>query len=210
MSVDDEPADRYEYDIFLSYCRRSGSAQEWVTQQFCELLEKFLGDLMPTAPRIYLDTRMETGSRWPDHLRRGLSQSKLMVAVWNVPYFYSPWCLAEWYTMQQRERLLDFAGARNPDGLVIPLRYADGDHFDAEAQVRTKTDMQPWARIGPAFSASADYNDFERCVRNLAEGLADRLRGVPPWQEWPVLIPDPQVVPDAPAARGPKTWLGAA
>lgn len=200
----------YEYDVFLSYCRRSGSAAEWVTEYFAQLLEKFLGDLLPDRPRIYLDAQMETGERWPDHLRRGLSRSKLMIAVWNAPYFSSPWCLAEWYSMQERERMCSHAGPTNPAGLVIPLHYADGNHFDAEARTRIKTNVQKWCRVSPAFAQSADFLTFEECIRRLAELVTQRLEWVPPWQDWPVRIPDPASVPPAPAATDPKSWLGGA
>src|SRR6266568_3878854 len=97
-------SDGYKYDLFLSY-KRAGDVPMWLTNHFYPLLTKAMENLLPAAPRIFLDTQQEIGVNWPNNLAYSLRRSSYMVAVWTVPYFYSPWCMAEWRSMLKREQL---------------------------------------------------------------------------------------------------------
>lgn len=123
--------DGYRFDVFLSY-RRSGpgNAGAWVRDHFHEMLKDCLADELGSS-EVFLDLEAETGVRWPSLLRDVLARSKVLVAVWSPPYFQSPWCLAEWRTMEARERAL--AGRTR---LVYPLRYSGGDNFSEDARER--------------------------------------------------------------------------
>lgn len=123
----------YEFDIFVSY-RRSSTVGQWVRSHLVPRLEARLDDVAPGKVRISCDAQMESGVRWPDELRRRLRLSGLLLAVWSADYFRSPWCVAEWKSFKERETLLKMFQDQNPRGLVYPVRYADGDYFDSEAQ----------------------------------------------------------------------------
>lgn len=182
--------DGYEYDIFISY-RRAPNVQAWVQNHFYPVLRDCLTDEISDEPKIFLDAQQEVGVRWPDNLARALHRSRLLVAVWSPPYFRSSWCLAEWHTMLQRERLLGIGGPADPMGLVYPVRYSDGDRFPEEARsVEQQVSFTDWRYPYRQFSESLAYLEFHTAVVKMAEYLAGRLDNVPQWQaDWPVVRP---------------------
>ncbi|AXX31228.1 hypothetical protein APASM_3863 [Actinosynnema pretiosum subsp. pretiosum] len=129
--------DGYQFDVFLSY-RRSGqgNAAAWVRDHFHRMLVDCLADELGRT-EVFIDLEVETGVEWPSLLRDALARSKVLVAVWSPPYFHSPWCLAEWWTMEAGERAL--AGTTR---LVYPLRYSDGELFPEEAKLRQHFDVR--------------------------------------------------------------------
>jgi len=194
--------DGYEYDLFLSY-KRAGNVPSWVENHFYPLLQDALTDLRPVPPRIFLDTRQEVGVRWPDNLAYALRQSRYMVAVWSVPYFQSPWCMAEWKSMLKRERILGIGGKDHPLGLVYPVVFADGDSFPKQARdVQARMDLKRWAIPFPSFRETSVYSQFFDAVRGIAETLAARLDQAPAWRpNWPVVRPPPTPRGRLPQAR---------
>jgi hypothetical protein len=195
--------DGYEYDLFLSY-KRAGNVPGWVEHHFCPLLQDALTDLRPDAPRIFLDTQQEVGVRWPDNLAYALRRSRYMVAVWSVPYFHSPWCMAEWKSMLKRERVLGIGRKDHPLGLVYPVVFADGDNFPKQARdIQSRQDLKQWAIPFPGFRDTSAYLDFYQAVYQVAETLAARLDHAPAWQpNWPVVRP-----PTTPRGRLPQPRL---
>lgn len=192
----------YEYDIFISY-RRNGNVGRWVQNHFAPLLRDCLTDELPYDPRIFLDKDMEVGARWPDELAHALSRSHLLLAVWSPPYFTSRWCLAEWRSILDRERMLGLGGPNSARGLVYPIRFSDGDKFPIEAKnVLHEMSFKEWRLPYPQFAESQKYLDFHQAVVKLAERLAPRFDSPPPWQpDWPILRPDPIEPPPADIPR---------
>jgi hypothetical protein len=187
--------DDYEYDLFLSY-KRAGDVPAWVTNHFYPVLRNALTDLLPSPPRIFLDTEQEVGVRWPDNLARALQRSRYLLAVWTVPYFQSAWCMAEWKTIQRREQILGWGTQQNPLGLVYPVIFADGDNFPEEARiVQARRDLSRWAIPLPGFKETPTYIEFYQAMRDVAVTLAARLDDVPAWQpNWPVIRPKPNLL----------------
>jgi len=67
---------------------------------FKEALELELKDFVP--PRVFLDTDLEPGERWPQELIKKLCRSACLAAV-CVPIYFSPqkeWCAIEWASME--------------------------------------------------------------------------------------------------------------
>ncbi len=180
----------YEYDIFLSY-KRAGNVPGWVVNHFYPLLRDALTDLRPSPPRIFLDEQMEAGVHWPNALARALRRSRYMVAVWSVPYFESAWCMAEWRSMLLRMQLLGLGTEADPQGLVYPVVFADGEFFPEEARVwLDKWDLSRWAVPFPGFRDTPVYHEFYHAVNALAARVAARLDAAPAWQpDWPVIRP---------------------
>jgi hypothetical protein len=156
-----------------------------------------LTDRRPVAPRIFLDTQQETGVNWPNNLEFALRRSRYMVAIWSAPYFQSAWCLAEWMSMEERQRLLGMGGRENPQGLVYPVVYAGWDSFPEWArEVQARTDLKRWANPFPHFRETPAYLDFFQAMSEVAEALAARLDLAPEWRpDWPVIRP-PRPQPD--------------
>lgn len=182
----------YEYDVFISY-RRSDTVGRWVSTHLVPRLQARLEDIAPSSVRISWDQQMDSGSRWPDELKRRLRRSGLLLAVWSADYFRSAWCMAEWRSFRERESMLGLFSEANPRGLVYPIRYADGAHYHPEAQqTQCKKDFSRHNYPDAAFSTSAKYMEFDDLVQEMAEELIAYLDSLPPWRDdFPVVEPDP-------------------
>jgi hypothetical protein len=177
----------YKFDIFLSYSRK-GNVAEWLQRHFSEVLNNCLTDELGYPPRIFLDTRMETGSLWPAELENGLRTSRLMVAILSPPYWASKWCRTEWDTMAERERLTGYASTGNPRGLIYPFTFADGDKFPESAKNRQCRSMKKWGYPYRQFADSPAYLEFFDEVKLAAGELVARLEEIPPWSAtWPIM-----------------------
>jgi hypothetical protein len=195
-------SDGYQYDLFLSYTRK-GNVPGWIENHFFPLLRDALTDRRPVAPRIFLDTQQEIGVNWPNNLEFALRRSRYLVAVWSAPYFQSPWCMAEWTSMLERERLLGMGGLDNPRGLVYPVVFADGNSFPPRAlEVQARIDLKRWANPFPHFRDAPAYLDFFHAMSDVADALAERLDSAPDWQsDWPVVRPPPPAPSNLPQPR---------
>lgn len=134
----------YVYDVFVSYRRRQ-PVLDWVKNHFYPLLEQRLPDELPVdhKTRIFVDwDEIEIGSAWPAKLSQALKRSRCILPVWSPEYFRSDWCLAEWKTMMERERLLGLRTEQRPGGLIFPVIFADGEHFPQEARVVQSKDLR--------------------------------------------------------------------
>lgn len=182
----------YEFDIFLSYPRK-GNPGRWVNLHFHPLLRDCLNDHLDHDVHIFLDTQQPTGIPWPNHLKVALQKSRLLVAIWTPLYFRSSWCVAEWESMLAREALLDGEGVTPPRGLVYPIKFSDGDHFDQRAKdTQYRRDLSEFTFPYSCFTHSTRYLDFHSIVNSVAEEIADHLQHTPPWRlNWPLVEPNP-------------------
>jgi hypothetical protein len=157
------------------------------------LLRDCLDATLPSAPRIFIDQSQPTGVHWPTHIQTALLESKLMVAVWTPPFFRSDWCLAEWKSMLEREDLLAGQGIKPARGLIYPVVYSDGKHFDAKAKERQyQTNLSSFTYPYECFKESGAYLQFYDAVMSIAQEIEDHLGQVPPWQpNWPTIVPPP-------------------
>jgi len=195
----------YEFDVFLSYTRRS-DAGRWVQDHFHPALRSCLDNAMPRDPSIWIDSEQDSGRAWPQNIEYTLRRSRVMVAVLSPPYFRRPWCLAEWTSMREREKLLGLGTADNPTLLVHTVRFADGDHFAEDAKDVLHKDFTPWnVPLHPdTFQRTEHYWHFYKAVEQFAIGVAKGLEHSPEWDaSWPIIKPDP--LPHPP--RGPVPRL---
>ena len=186
----------YEYDVFISY-RRQSPVLDWVANHLHPLLEHWVPQFLPQPVTIFRDSALDVGAHWPSRLSAALQRSKCLVAVWSPPYFQSHWCVAEWASMEQRERDLGYFSAANPAGLALPVVFADGLHFPAAVRARQYRDLHRWNHPYAAFRDTAKYIDFDCEVQAFAEELANAIMAAPPWQPaFPALTPDPAQPPN--------------
>ncbi len=184
----------YEHDIFLSYPRQ-GQVGQWVHEHFLPELQACLDGQLAQAPRIFVDVAQPTGVVWPANIQKALLESRLLVAVWTPPYFRSEWCKAEWISMLERETVLDAQGQRPPRGLVYPVVYSDGKHFDARARSTQQQDLSNYTYPFPSFRDTVAYLAFHDAMKKIAIEIEEHLDQVPPWDHrWPLVVP-----PAAPA-----------
>jgi TIR domain len=130
---------------------------------------------------------------WPAELKRQVRNSSLLLTVWSADYFRSSWCMAEWQSFRNRETLLGLFSGEHAQGLVYPVRYADGDHFHADAQLALcRKDFSRLNYPDDVFRLSAKYLEFDDLVRDMASELVLRLGAVPAWQnDFPIVEPAP-------------------
>ncbi|SHF83215.1 TIR domain-containing protein [Streptoalloteichus hindustanus] len=186
----------YKYDLFISYSRH-GSVQRWLLNHFFKKLRECLADQIAPAPRVYVDQTMPRAVHWPSNLQYALRHSKIMVQLLTPQYFVSPWCMAEWRSMQARERALGLAGLKIPQGLIYPILYSDSDNFPMEARERSWWDFKEFSQPDPVYQDTRDYVKFHRKVTELACDLVQLLQQVPEWRpDWPIIEkPDPVLLP---------------
>jgi TIR domain len=179
----------YLYDVFVSYRRRS-PVYDWVHVHFFPLLRGHLDALGPRDIDVFVDTTIETGDAWPEALKAALRRSRVLVPVLSANYFRSDWCMAEFETIRERERLSGFRTTDNPHGLILPVRFSDGTFFSSDAQAIQYFDMSAWCVSAPGFAASETFVPFELAVAEFAQQVVDRLDDAPVWRDdWPLLTP---------------------
>src|SRR6478609_65977 len=185
--------DDYEYDVFFSY-KRHDLTLDW-TRQVAQRLRLWLGEeLGGNAARIFVDEAcIEIGNDWPETLKLALKSSRCMVAVWSPSYFQSNWCVSEWKSFCAREEALNL----QPNGLIAPLQFHDGEHFPPEARRVQCADVRPYAVTVPAFWNSPKAIELEERLKSFATSVARIVRTAPPFNpDWPIV--------EAPGAAIPK------
>lgn len=157
------------------------------------MLENGLDLELAQKPRIYFDQAQATGVNWPENLKRALLRSKLLVAVWTPPYFRSEWCVAEYHSMLARQKALGLASADKPQGLIYPIVYSDGQHFDQAAKdTQWRRDLREFTCPFECFKASESFVKFHAAMSEVSREIAVQIEAAPPWQDgWPVNLPKP-------------------
>ncbi|GAB3444007.1 TIR domain-containing protein [Actinophytocola sediminis] len=192
----------YKFDVFISYSRR-GNVQKWLLNHFYPKLQDCLADQLAPAPTVYIDRLMPHGVHWPSSLKKALRHTKIMIPVLTPQYFESRWCMAEWRSMREREKLLGLADLEIPQSLRYPILYADSQNFPDEGRELAWQDFKEHSMPDPGFQDSREYVPFHRRVVTLAEDLAELLVQVPAWQpDWPLIdLEGPYHIPPPPLPR---------
>lgn len=180
----------YQYDVFISY-RRKEPVLSWVREHFAPQLERWLSESLPQEPAVFRDeASIETGDTWPVTLQESLRRARLLVAVLSPSYFRSPWCLAEFESMRQRESELGLRTPQQPGGLIYAVCFHDGEHFPEAARAIQWKDLRPWNQSAPAFPYTTAYVDFVSQMQTVAAEVAGLLGRVPQWRaDWPIVTP---------------------
>ncbi|WP_197522906.1 toll/interleukin-1 receptor domain-containing protein [Actinokineospora pegani] len=182
----------YEYDVFISFDRKAAHVAEWVTRHFAPMLKRYLQDNIGDVA-VFTPAGTRSGDRWPRLLERALLGARLLIPVCTPNYFRDEWCMAEWKSMEERERVLGMASRKIPNGLIHPVIFGDSETYPSYAHERTPQDCREYAYGGAFFESSADYLGFERLLREFAVELTAVLAGVPSWRaDFPVRTPAPE------------------
>jgi hypothetical protein len=173
----------YRFDVFFSY-KRHNLTLEW-TRGVHRRLQFWLTQEVGRETSLFVDEDcIEAGDRWPDRLRESLKLSRCMVCVWSPSYFQSEWCVSEWNSFRERERRL----AMTSHGLIVPVRFHDGDHFPQEARDVQWIDVAPYTYTVPAFWASPRALELEDKLKELAHSVAKIIGNAPPFApDWPIV-----------------------
>lgn len=182
----------YEYDVFISYKRTTGTVPAWIRTHFYPRLSELLDDNLDHDVKIFYDETVPGGSAWPVELRAALGRTRILLAVCSPKYFRDEWCLAEWHSMVKREEVVGMATPEQPQGLIYPVIYCDSATFPDFAKQRKMRNFRPWNLPDPQFQASMAYLDFRREVAGIVEELVRLIALAPAWRpDWPVYTPSP-------------------
>lgn len=182
----------YKYDVFISY-KNHDLTIGWVTQ-FEKMLKYCLTqDLGGRDPNIFFDKEsIDTGTKWPRELQEGLKYSKTIVCIWTPEYFKSNWCLSEWLSFEEREKIF----YKDKINLIFPLRFHDGEHYPENAKERQSIDIRKYNSTLKAFWDSPNALPLEIIIQEFSNNLAKKIRLVPPFREdFPILV-DHSVSPE--------------
>lgn len=185
-------ANDYIYDVFVSY-RRKPPVLTWLQNHFYPMLEQWLPNYLPVDKEvnIFIDWQIETGDSWPNKLKKALSHSRCLLPIWSPEYFRSKWCLAEWQTIKEREKILKIQSFDDPSGLTFPVVFADGIHFPKEAQqVQYKKDLKKWNCPFESFRDTKGIVELDKQVQFIAEELSKMIIRAPKLDlSWPIITP---------------------
>ncbi len=178
----------YKHDIFFSYKRDPLTLDwhRWVKDRIVLWLKQEMGGRKIDC---FMDEQIHVGEHWPESLQSALRHSRCLVTVWSPEYFQSAWCVSEWKTFLERERMIQ------QQGLIAPLQYHDGDHFPVEARLVQWTDVRSFTSSAPAFYNTVRAMELEDKLKLFASDVARLLQSTPAFDPaWPI-IPAPALQP---------------
>lgn len=177
----------YEYDVFISYTRVGRNVPEWIRNHFYPRLSDWLLDHADRDVRVFFDDDVAVGAVWPDRLRTVLQRTRILVPVCSPRYFRDEWCLAEWHSMAEREKIVGTTPERI---LIYPVIFCDSETFPDYAKARRMRSLKDWNQPTPQFESTQGYVDFHRAMVTVTEDLVKLIAAAPPWQpDWPVSLP---------------------
>jgi hypothetical protein len=164
----------YSYDAFLSY-RRADDWPRFVDGIFLPMLKRELSDTLGRRAEIFHDTRLETGSEWPQELALAVARSRIMVCLWSRQYFGSSWCKAELGQMLARREAV--GGIPLPP-LIVAAVIHDGNQLPPELDSIQRFEIQRYASPDLA-ERSQRREELAFAVRNLAEHAGHAIEHAP-------------------------------
>ncbi len=109
------------FDLFISYSRKDNAAA--MVSALVETIETDFAQFSPSVQlKVFFDKKSILDMQhWQDVLKKGLRQSKVMLAVLSEAYFSSEWCRREWEEYILVEQARSYPGeALTPIFIVAP------------------------------------------------------------------------------------------
>ena len=166
----------YHYDLFISY-KVNPQWNDWTRKHLYKNLMAYLSDQVPWYPKIYLDEHTRTGADWVDTIGSALGRSKALVAVLNVPYFSSQWCLHELDMMHSR---LLHNGLKN---IIFPIVvHSCADTVIPPEIKRLQTYDLKEFRNSMLIESTEMYVQFSARVKELSSSILEAVQQPPPYE----------------------------
>lgn len=173
----------YQYDVFLSYNRKFPHG-EWVNDIFYPLFVSYLEDALNQDVRVFKDdTEIKSGEAWKLRIEKSLVYSKVLVAIFSPAYFRSEWCSKEFAVMNYRQKNLGYLSYEKPNGLVIPLKIFDGEHFPEYANNLQMLDLIEYNRVGGGVKQTELYINLQGKLQEWVYEVAAAINAAPQWDE---------------------------
>ena len=175
----------------------------WVKDHFQPLLQTWLDNELPEPAVIFRDKQsIDAGDKWSESIKDALGCSKVVIAVLTPQYFTSEWCIAEWQSFENREKI----SPKTKNKLLIPVKYSNGPHFPDFATCRQFTSVTDFLDVNgtviPPLSSEAAA--LERKVKELARLIVDRIELAPEHTDaFPMVDPTTVELPELPKRKKP-------
>src|SRR6266567_4652565 len=135
----------YEYDVFISYRRIGSDVPGWIRNHFYPRLSEVLDNNLDRDVKIFFDELVPSGATWPTELRTALQRARILLPVCSPKYFVDEWCLAEWKSMELREKLAGMASPeQHPQNLIYGVIFSDSETFPKFATDRRMRNFKSW------------------------------------------------------------------
>jgi TIR domain-containing protein len=189
----------YEYDAFFSY-KRDRESDYW-HKRVKEKLAYWAKQGFNREIRIFFDTEeIQIGQLWEEKIGNALKKSRCIVCFWSPQYFQSKWCVSEWETFLERERIAKRA-------LVVPVSYFDGNTFPPDAKARQFPDVSKFTSTMERFwDTDLAVNFEDEQLKPLADALAVMIRNAPAYKDtFPIVVAkDSHVQPEGTIERAAR------
>jgi hypothetical protein len=177
----------YEYDVFLSYNRKYPHGK-WVNENFYPLFKSYLEDALDIKEvKIFKDIEeIKSGQAWDSKIKSALLHSRIMVSIFSPAYFHSEWCKKEFAVIDYRQRRSGYQTVENPNGLIVPIKIFDGEHFpDYVNQTLQISDFNKYSRLGIDTSPTPLFVEFQDNLILWIKSVAHAYTNAPDWnEEW--------------------------
>lgn len=183
----------YKYDIFLSV-KSDKTFDEWVADTFMPLFESFVRqDIISECQRLplgsaggmyYYRKALAPGDPWPEELREAIQCSRLAIALCSPEYFYSEWCLTEFYSFLERTRL-------KKAKVLVPISIHNSSSFPADLKGIQRLELADYVIVGPGFKETKKYTLFQEELKTLSKNVARLVKEAPLFEEWPIIAKQP-------------------
>ena len=180
----------YKYDLFISYVRQP-PVLPWVNLFFKPVLEERIRCELPRDPKIFVDdSSIKKGSKWREKIIEALSTTRVIIPIWSADYFRSKWCVAEWITMEERQKQINRKEKLSPS-IIFPIKFADGDNFPELAIKTQMEDLTEYNYTTIAFRDSDEFMKFEKKIEVIAKNLCGIIQDFPDWDpDWDICFPE--------------------
>ena len=171
----------YRYHLFVSY-KYDELIMPWL-EGFINRLEFYLRQEVGDLSIFFDKEAIRTGAKWKKKLYESIRTSMCMIAFWSPEYFRSAYCVTEWKSFLEREKLENI----NLGGLIIPVTINDGDSFPSEAKDTQQLKVHEYTSLVNAFWNSQKALLLEEEIRKLALEITESIHNSPAFKAgWPV------------------------
>jgi len=152
-------------------------------KEFFPLFKSFLEEsIIKEDVKIFMDIgEIEGGQAWEMKIKDALIHSRIMVSVLSPTYFFSEWCRKEFAVMDYRQRQCDYLSINNPNGLIVPLKIHDGEHFSDYVKSIQIADFNDYYLVGKGFQKTILYVEFQRKLKKWIEEVVLAYNHAPSW-----------------------------
>lgn len=169
------------YDLFISYARKDNETDARMVSALVEIIEADFVHFSPSLPlNVFFDKKSILDMQyWQDVLKKGLRQSKVMLAVLSEAYFQSEWCRREWEEYILVEQARTYPGEAltpifiiAPEALIKIVPPSAKDWWDNVTARNAVVEISPFWPKGR--EALQELIVVER-IRQLGQNIRDRV-----------------------------------